>query len=336
MFPSPLIAAPMAGGVSTTELVTEVARAGGLGFLAAGYKSAADMQAEITAIRASNLPFGVNLFVPGPPASNRDALRAYRDSLGPLADHFGVTLPEPRYDADAWDSKIETLLADPVPFVSLTFGLPDRSVIRALQDRGTVVIATVTRLPELLIAQHHGVDAAIIQHSSAGGHSAVFDSGASAVETTVDVATLTADLIPHATVPLIAAGGLTGGSGIRNALAAGAVAAQVGTLFLRTPESGARQPHKDALGSQAFPRTAMTRAFSGRPARGLENRFMREHRDAPLGYPELHYVTAPLRAAAAAAGDPEAMALWAGTGYRAAAPIGAAAVCGLLLAGLDR
>ncbi|MHA7275148.1 nitronate monooxygenase [Arthrobacter sp. Hz1] len=336
MFPSPIIVAPMAGGASTPALVTAAARAGGLGFLAAGYKSADGMRSEIAAVRAGGLPFGVNLFVPGPPASNSEELLAYRDTLSALADHYGVALPEPRYDDDAWDSKIDSLLAEPVPFVSLTFGLPDRSVIRALQDRGTVVIATVTRLRELLIAQDHAVDAAVIQHDSAGGHSAVFDAGAAAGGSAVDAAALTADLIPHATVPLIAAGGLTGGTDIRRVLAAGATAVQLGTLFVRTHESGARQAHKDALGSPAFTRTVMTRAFSGRPARGLENRFIREHRDAPLGYPELHHVTAPLRAAAAAMSDPGGMALWAGTGYRAASSIGAADLVGLLLTGLDR
>ncbi|MHA7153781.1 nitronate monooxygenase [Arthrobacter sp. TMN-50] len=336
MFPSPIIAAPMAGGVSTPALVSAVARVGGFGFLAAGYKSADGMRAEIAAVRASGLPFGVNLFVPGPPASNSDELQAYRDTLRPLADRYGVPLPEPRYDDDAWDSKIDSLLAEPVPFVSLTFGLPDRSVIRALQDRGTVVIATVTRLRELLIAQDREVDAAVIQHASAGGHSAVFDAGTGPDDSTVDVAALTADLIRHATVPLMAAGGLTGGSDIRQVLASGAIAVQLGTLFVRTHESGARQPHKDALGSPDFPRTAITRAFSGRPARGLQNRFIREHRDAPLGYPELHHVTAPLRAAAGAARDPDAMALWAGTGYRSAPAIGAAELVGQLLAGLDR
>ena len=336
MFPSPIIAAPMAGGVSTPALVSAVARAGGLGFLAAGYKSTDVLRAEIAAVRSTGLQFGVNLFVPGAPTTNRDPLLAYRASLRPLADRLGVTLPAPRYDDDGWDSKIAALMDEPVPFVSLTFGLPDRSTIGALQERGTVVIATVTCQRELLAAQEHGVDATVVQHNSAGGHSAVFDAGLPADKPTSDVAALIGSLIPCSSIPLIAAGGLTGGQDIRRALDAGATAVQLGTLFLRTHESGARQIHKDALASPTYSKTAVTRAFSGRPARGLENRFMIEHREAPGGYPEVHYLTAPLRAAAAAAGDSELMALWAGTGHRAAQSIGATDLVAHLIGDLDR
>ena len=336
MFPSPIIAAPMAGGVSTPALVSAVARAGGLGFLAAGYKSVTALRAEIASVRLTGLPFGVNLFVPGGPAKNREPLLAYRAKLASLADRYGVVLPDPQYDDDGWDSKVRTLMDEPVPFVSLTFGLPDRAIIGALQQRGTVVISTVTCQRELVVAQEHGVDAAVVQHSSAGGHSAVFDPSHPAERPTSDIAALIASLIPNSTVPLIAAGGLTGGRDIRRTLDAGATAVQLGTLFVRTHESGARQIHKDALASLAFPGTAVTQAFSGRPARGLENQFMREHRDAPLGYPEVHHLTSPLRAAAAAAGDPELLALWAGTGYRAAQPIGATDLVAHLIAELDR
>lgn len=336
MFPSPIVAAPMAGGVTTPTLVTAVARAGGLGFLAAGYKSVQALRAELASVRSTGLPFGVNLFVPGDPTKNREPLLAYRATLAALADRRGVALPEPQYDDDGWDSKVGLLMDEPVPFVSLTFGLPDRSVIGALQERGTVVISTVTCQRELLAAQEHGVDAAVVQHGSAGGHSAVFDPSQPAGRPTTDIAALIASLIPSSTIPLIGAGGLTGGRDIRRTLDAGATAVQLGTLFVRTSESGARQIHKDALASPSFPGTAVTQAFSGRPARGLENRFMRDHRDAPLGYPEVHHLTAPLRAAAAAAGDPELMALWAGTGYRAAPSVGAAALVAHLIAELDR
>ncbi|WP_035763970.1 nitronate monooxygenase [Arthrobacter sp. H20] len=336
LLPSPILVAPMAGGVSTPALVTAVARGGGLGFLAAGYKPVAAIQSEISEVRANGLAFGVNLFVPGPPTIDTVALQAYRTSLGAMAARLGVALPEPTYDDDAWGAKIDFLLAEPVPFVSLTFGLPDREIIRALKERGTVVIATVTRHSELLSAQDYGVDAAVLQHSAAGGHSAAFAPDAPPGAPFTDVAALTSELFPHSTIPLIAAGGLTGASDINEALAAGAAAVQLGTLLVRTHESGAPQLHKDALASPTFQGTALTRAFSGRPARGLENQFMRDHRDAPAGYPELHHVTSPLRAAAATAGDPDAMALWAGTGYRAAPSMPAAELVSQLVAGLDR
>ncbi|WP_207594166.1 nitronate monooxygenase [Arthrobacter sp. D5-1] len=332
LFNTPFIAAPMAGGTSTPDLARAVHEGGGLGFLAAGYKSAEAMCAEIAAARSLGIPFGMNVFVPdprqlppGPEAVER--LEAYRAELEPEAARYGVALPPLRLDDDdAWQDKIDALLADPVEFVSFAFGLPGKQVVTALQKAGTTVISSVTSVAEALAAAEDGPDALAVQHTSAGGHTAAFLPGtpepAGAPGAGTPAARTTAELVAQVraavAVPLIAAGAVMDGRGLREVLAAGASAAQIGTALVRTDESGARQAHKDALGDSVFTQTAMTRAFTGRMARALVNDFVRDHQDAPEGYPAIHHLTAPVRAASSAAGDPQRLNLWAGTGWQRA------------------
>ncbi|WP_346960239.1 nitronate monooxygenase [uncultured Arthrobacter sp.] len=325
IFGTQVIAAPMAGGTSTPAFVTAVHEAGGLGFLAAGYKSVAAMQADIRAAREAGARFGMNLFVPdpaqlAPSAAALAGLEEYRLRLRPDALRYGVEVPPLRLDDDdEWEAKVEALLADPVELVSFTFGLPGAEVVRSLQRAGSAVLATVTTAAEAALAADQGVDALVVQHGCAGGHSAAFlpDSPAGPA-----VPGSTAELIAAVRsavgLPLVAAGGIMDGAGLRRVLAAGAQATQLGTALLRTEESGARQLHKDALASPHFTQTAPTRAFTGRTARALVNEFVRDHPDAPEAYPAVHHLTAPLRAAAAAAGDAERLNLWAGTGWQQA------------------
>jgi nitronate monooxygenase len=336
IFGTRIIAAPMAGGTSTPAFVTAVHEAGGLGFLAAGYKSVAAMLADIRAVRVSGARFGMNVFVPdpaqlAPSAATVAELEAYRLQLRADALRYGVELPTLRLDDDdAWQAKVEALLADPVELVSFTFGLPGADVVHALQRAGSAVLATVTTAAEARQAAEQGVDALVVQHACAGGHSAAFlpvsgDPGSavpgSAAPGSAAPAT-TAELIAAGrsavALPHVAAGGGMDAGGGERVLAAGAQAAQLGTALLRTEESGARQLHKDALASPHFTRTALTRAFTGRPARALVNEFVRDHPDAPEAYPAVHHLTAPLRAAAAAVGDAERLNLWAGTGWQQA------------------
>ncbi|MCT9869480.1 nitronate monooxygenase [Paenarthrobacter aurescens] len=322
---TPFIAAPMAGGTSTPALVQAVDAGGGLGFLAAGYKTPEAMSAEIAATRTLNIRFGMNLFVPDPrqptpDPETRARLEAYRAELEPEAARYGVALPPLRLDDDdAWQDKIDALLDDPVEFVSFAFGLPGKQVVAALRKAGTIVISSVTSVQEALAAADEGPDAIAVQHSSAGGHTAAFLQG-SAESTPTPAARTTAELVAQVRaavgLPLIAAGSIMDNAALREVMAAGAAAAQVGTALVRTDESGARKPHKDALGDPAFTETAMTRAFTGRWARSLVNDFVRDHQDAPEGYPAIHHLTAPVRAASSAAGDPHHLNLWAGTGWQ--------------------
>ncbi|HEU4666640.1 MAG TPA: nitronate monooxygenase [Arthrobacter sp.] len=312
--PLPVVQAPMAGGPSTPELAAAVSTAGGLGFLAAGYKTAATMKAEIEATRKlTDGPFGVNVFVPQPSMISPEALDRYALSLAPEAERLGVALGDPRHDDDDWDNKIEVLLEQAPAAVSFTFDLPDTDVIAALQQRGVYVIGTVTSSAEAVQAVAAGVDALCVQGPEAGGHRGTFDTAPRPEGENLHGLL---DELSGLHVPLIAAGGIATGADTRAALVHGAAAVQAGTAFLRADEAGTKAAHRLALSAGRFTSTAVTRAFSGRNARGLHNGFMRRHDpDAPYGYPEIHHLTAPLRAAAAAAGDPESMSLWAGTGF---------------------
>jgi nitronate monooxygenase len=344
IFGTRIIAAPMAGGTSTPRFVESVHLAGGLGFLAAGYKTAAAMESDMREVRSAGAGFGMNVFVPDrsqldPPADVRRQLEDYRRSLEPDARRYGVTLPGLRLDDDdAWQDKIDALLADPVEFVSFTFGLPEPAEVQALKRAGSTLIATVTSVAEALLAVERGADILAVQHGSAGGHSGAFLARAGTTDspgpaTTAELLTAVRTAVG---VPLVAAGGIMDSAGLDAVLAAGATAAQLGTAFLRSDESGARQLHKDALASRDFSETQMTRAFTGRQARALVNAFVRDHGDAPEGYPAIHHLTAPIRAAAAAAGDPERLNLWAGTGWRQAAARPVPEIMAGLLAGSSR
>jgi nitronate monooxygenase len=314
-----IVVAPMAGGPTTTGLVIAAARAGALGFLAAGYKTPGAMAAEITAVRAATAePFGVNVFVPGAPYPDRRALAGYLDSLGP-------GLGDASWDDDGFDGKIAALLADPPAVTSFTFGCPAAGVIRALQDAGSAVAVTVTSPAEAALAAEAGADALCVQGYEAGAHRGTFVND-DAPGRDRGLLSLIGEVAAVTGLPQVAAGGIMGPRQVRAVLAAGATAAQCGTAFLRSPESGAHPLHKAALAEPRYTATTVTRAFSGRPARGLVNAFILEHADAPPAYPEINNATRPLRAAAAARGDTERMSLWAGQGYRLAADLPAAEI----------
>jgi len=273
-------------------------------------------------------------------------LEDYRLQLRTDSRRYGVELPQLRLDDDdEWQGKIDALLSDPVELVSFAFGLPGPDVVRALQRAGSAVLATVTTAAEAVQAAGQGVDALVVQHASAGGHSAAFlpapepqpaytaEPGGTTAQPGGTTAELLAEVRSAVELPLVAAGGIMDAAGLDAVLRAGAVAAQLGTAFLRTDQSGAKQLHKDALADPHFTRTRLTRAFTGRQARALENEFVRDHPEAPEAYPAVHHLTAPIRAAATAAGDAERLNLWAGTGWRKAHAGPVAGVVQGLLAG---
>ncbi len=318
---TPIVAAPMAGGPSTPALAAAVGRAGGLGFLAAGYRTPEALASQIRELRElSSAPFGVNLFVPGP-VPDVESIAAYRAELAAEAARYDVDLPEPDpRDDDRWDEKVALLLADPVPVVSFTFSPPPADVVADLHRVGTYVVGTVTSVAEARAVAALGVDALCVQGPEAGGHSGMHDP--SALPPAVPLLGLLAAVRAETSLPLVATGGIATGADIAAALRAGARAVQLGTAYLRTPESGAKPAHKRALADSRFAETVVTRAFSGRPARGLRNRFIDAHdATAPVGYPLVNQLTQPLRAAAASRDDPEGLALWAGTDYRHATDV---------------
>lgn len=325
----------MAGGTTTADLALAVQGAGAFAFAAGGYKTAEQLRAHIAPLRATGLDFGVNLFVPRPATGwgatrQTDALEAYRTALLATAARYGAELPttlpapEDTRAQDFWDEKIALLLADPVPVVSFTFGLAPVRVVEQLHKAGTRVFASVTGVSEALAAAETGVDALVVQHGNAGGHTAAFfparaagDSSGRAGEGTLPQ--LITAVGAAVAVPLVAAGGVSVPADAKAALGAGAQAVAIGTALIRTHESGARALHKDALANPAYTRTALTRAFTGKLARALVNDFVSDFTEAaPEAYPEVHFLTAPLRAAATAAAAPQALNLWAGTGWKSA------------------
>ena len=322
----PVLAAPMAGGPTTAALVIAAADAGGLGMLAGGYLTAADLREQLLTVRSKTDRFGVNLFAPSPVPVDRDHYRSYRDAISRAADRYGVQLPvDPVEDDDHWQDKLDLLLAEPVPVVSFTFGIPDRAVLAALRAAGSLLVQTVTSAAEAQLAATAGVDALAVQAIVAGGHSGVLRPDRLPADK--PLADLLAEIGHAVQLPLIAAGGLASPADVTAARQAGAVAVMVGTALLRSDESGASAAHRDALADPNRGDPVLTRAFTGRPARGLRNRFIDEYEQlAPLGYPALHHLTRPLRKASAAAADPEWVNLWAGNGYREATSEPAAAI----------
>jgi nitronate monooxygenase len=324
---------PMAGGASTIELVTAASAAGAFANLAGGYLRAERLAADMAAVRAAGVErFGVNLFVPGSPTTDPNGLAAYVASLGAEAAALGADLGEPAWDDDDYQPKIETVLALPPAVVSFTFGVPDTSVVEALQAAGALVMVTVTTPEEADTALRAGPDALCLQGAEAGAHRGSLGND-ERPDADRPIRALLAAVRRRTTMPLVAAGGVGGPEDVADLLARGAALVQAGTAFLRCPESGVPGAHKDALGDGAFDRTAVTRAFSGRRARSLVNAMVRRHPEAPAAYPEINNATRPLRAAAAKAGDAQHLSLYAGTGFRRAEARPAAEVVARLVSG---
>lgn len=314
----PIVLAPLAGGAATVELATAVSEAGGLGFLAAGYLTADALREQVAAMRVR--PFAVNVFAP--PSLPADDTGAYAERLaaeGPVG--------EARSDDDGWEAKLALLREHPPDVVSFTFGLPDAAVIASLRERGVAVWVTVTTPAEAEAAVAAGADAVVAQGSEAGGHRGGFDDEGEAIGTLALLQVVRA----RVDVPMIAAGGVTTGAAVAAVLAAGASAAAVGTGFMRATEAGTSAAHRAALAAPA--RTTLTRAFTGRTARGIVNAFIRRHEaHAPRAYPAVHHLTAPLRKEARASGDADRINLWAGQAHELAREAPAAEIVAGLMA----
>jgi nitronate monooxygenase len=316
----PVLAAPMAGDPGTPALVGAAASVGSLGFLAAGYKTAEALATNIAAVRSVASTFGVNLFAPNPLPADGDDFRHYCQAIRVEADRYGIELGSgpPLEDDDQWRAKVDMLVADPVPVVSFTFGIPEPAVFTALCAAGTLVVQTVTSVDEAVAAVASGADALAVQSSAAGGHSGTMTPSARPLS--IALTELLAAVRSAVSLPIIAAGGLATAGDVAAAIQAGADAVMVGTALLRTDEAGTTAAHRAALADPAVRGTVVTRAFTGRFARSLRNDFIDRYDSiAPAGYPAIHHLTSPLRKAAAMAGDPERLHLWAGTGYREAA-----------------
>jgi nitronate monooxygenase len=311
--PVPIVLAPLAGGPSTPALAAAVSRAGGLGSLAAGYLTPDRLREDVATLgELTNRGFGVNLFAAGGAPADPERVRAYAERLEVEARRAGVDLGQARFDDDWLEPKLAILTERPVAVVSFTFGLPPRRAVDALHDAGSEVWITVTSPDEAAAAAARGADALIVQGVEAGGHRAVFTDDASQSDLTLLAAL---QLVQgRVELPLVAAGSIMTGAALAAVLVAGARAGQIGTAYLRSAEAGT-SPAQRAATADDVP-TVLTRAFSGRLARGLVNRFHAEHGDAaPAAYPEIHHLTSPLRAHARRTGDTDVINLWAGQAH---------------------
>jgi len=313
-FPSRIACAPMAGGPATVDLAVAVSNAGGLGFLAGAYLTAEKFAAEIReALGRTSAPVGANIFCPVPPAAvTEEKLLAYAQRWTQEADRLGVKVGTPRHDDDSFEEKVDVMCTERPAVASFTFGVPPASVIEKLHAAGVPVAVTVTSPAEAVLAERAGADAVVAQGWEGGGHRGGFrdDDGEQ-----LGVLPLTALVSAAVAIPVIAAGGIGDGRAVAAVLTAGASAAMLGSAFLLSPEAGTSDPHRAALTQRRT--TAVTRAFSGRRARGLRNRMLDDDANAgadsaPMAYPDLHHITSPVRAAARKAGDPEIINLWAG------------------------
>jgi nitronate monooxygenase len=329
----PILLAPLAGGPSTPRLVTEASEADAFGFLAAGYLTAQRLAEQLVELRSLTArPFGVNVFSPPPAPADPGTYAGYVDEIRRWAAARGLPVGEPRFHDDHFAEKLDLLTADPVAVVSFTFGMPDAHAVRRLHDAGSEVWVTVTSSQEGAIAVAGGADALIAQGIEAGGHRGCFEDGEEAPAHSLSELI---QLLAGAGKPLVAAGGIMSGQGIAAVLEAGARAAQLGTAFLLCPEAGTSDPHRQAL-RRGDAATGLTRAFTGRMARGILNQFMLDHSaTAVVAYPEIHEVTQPFRQTARIAGDGSMINMWAGESYPLIHELPAAELVRLLADELD-
>lgn len=334
---APIVQAPMAG-VSTPAMAAAVSNAGGLGSIAVGATDAAGARTMIEAVRAqTDRAFNVNLFVHAEPRPDPAREAAWLQALAPEFGRYGVEPPTQLrtiYKSFADDDEMLALLvALAPPVVSFHFGLPSPDRIAALKRAGCVLLATATSLGEAEAVRRAGVDAVVAQGYEAGGHRGVFDPDAP--DDQLGTLALTRLLAARSGLPVIAAGGIMDGQGVRAVLDLGAIAAQLGTAFVACPESSADAAYREALAGAAAAHTVMTRAISGRPARCLRNRFTEwgqgEVPAAP-DYPIAYDAGKALNAAAKAAGEGGYGAQWAGQG----APLSRAMPAAELLRELHR
>jgi nitronate monooxygenase len=311
----PIVQAPMAGGPDTPELAAAVSEAGGLGSLGCAYASGERIDEAVASVRRqTQRPFALNLFVRDDPPDDAEAtarvapvLAAFRSELG-LPAHAAPPKPPPSFA----EQLAAVIRARPRVF-SFTFGVPTSAQIADVRAAGILVVGTATSREEAEALAALGVDAVCAQGSEAGGHRGTFIGRAE--DALVGTMALTREIVEAVRVPVIAAGGIMDGSGIRAALALGASAVQLGTAFMLCPEAGTHPAHRAALTSPAARTTVVTRAFSGRAARGVRNRFTDAFESvAAAPFPQQQFLTADLRAAAASQKRADLMQLWAGQG----------------------
>jgi nitronate monooxygenase len=334
LFEHPIIQGPMAGGANTPELVAAVSNAGALGSLAGSLLSPDTLRSQVAAIRTlTERPFLLNFFVQNTPSPSPEELAQAEKLLRPVLDALGWdSLPMPAKWCEDFQAQFAALIELKPAVASFTFNQLHKEQVDRLHEAGIAVIGTVTTVDEALAWQAAGADGVVASGIEAGGHRGTF------IGPQKEARLTTFELLPAVVeaiaIPVIAAGGIMDGADIKRALAAGAQAVQMGTAFLVTDESGIHPAYKQRLLQAGDHPTRQTRAFSGRYARGLDNRFMQlmaDVEDQVPAYPVQNALTGSIRAEAAKRGDTEWMSLWCGTQVKRARAMGAARLVQTLL-----
>jgi nitronate monooxygenase len=317
----PIFLAGMAGGPSTVSLTAAVSNAGGLGTLGAAYMEPEAIRTTIREIRKlTNAPFGVNLFVTRAPDDNsrtpevQQELNAMRAKLGiPQVAIEDVKTPE------HFEQQFAVLLEEKVPVISTAFGVLQPHMTEQAKASGIRIVTMVTTVAEAILAEQAGCDAIVAQGSEAGGHRGTFDIINRPMGANIGILALVPQIVAHVQVPVIAAGGIMDGRGLIASLVLGAQGVQMGTRFLTSIESGAHSAYQQKLLASTEESTVITNVFSGRPARGIANEFIKvwdQNGVEPLPFPTQNTATRDIRNAAAKQNNSEYMSLWAGQGLR--------------------
>jgi len=315
----PIVQAPMAGGITTTELVEAVYNSGGLGSIGAGYMLPDLLQKQISELKEKRVKtFNVNLFVPERVQATEDEVNRAKKALTPFYESLNIKLKDisvPSYSDlnQTYQDQIDVVIKERVPVVSFTFGLPQKEIVQILQDAGSIVMGTATTTKEAKAIEQLGMDFVIVQGSEAGGHRGNFLQEVE--ESQLGLIALIPQVVDAVSIPVIAAGGIMDGRTLVAALALGAEGVQMGTAFLTTTESGAHPLHKKSIVNAKGHDTVLTTTFSGKHARGIKNDFIEKMVEANgqiLPYPLQNTLTQPLRAEAQKQNHSEYMSLWSG------------------------
>lgn len=324
----PIIQAPMAGGITTSTLVAEVSKAGGLGMIGAGYMTPNQMREQIREIKlVTSRPFGINLFVPTVfnVVENKVKSKAANQLLNPIRDQ--LNLPHKNdFDISAitnahetFNDQIKIVIEEKVSICSFTFGIPSKDVITELKQHNITLVGTATTVREAMENEKAGMDIVVLQGSEAGGHRGNFMDGYQ--ESLIGLMSLIPQVVDNVRIPVIAAGGIMDGRGLMASICLGAKGVQMGTAFLTCVESGAHQVYKEAVLNAKEDQTVLTRSFSGKWARGIKNEFileMRKHEANLPDFPVQNILTQDIRKASATQGQQDYMSLWSGQSPRLA------------------
>ncbi|WP_249336517.1 nitronate monooxygenase family protein [Sporosarcina sp. Marseille-Q4063] len=305
----PIIQAPMAG-VTTPEFVAACSEAGVLGSIGAGYLSAADTRKIIREVKAlTEKPFSVNLFIPESTVANEKQLEDAYNALEPIRTELGISSKKPKYSISEFDDQVQVLLEENIKICSFTFGLPDEETVHVLKENGVYLIGTATTVQEAKLAEQAKMDAVVVQGSEAGGHRGSFHGEL----TFQPLNELLTNCLNAVKIPIIAAGGIANKEMLETALSTGAQAVQIGTALMAANESGAHPIHKQAILHSNKGCTTLTTAFSGKTARGIENRFISDMKNVGIAaYPYQNDLTKEIRKEAGKQGKSDFMSLWAG------------------------